>query len=255
MIHVHFSPHGTFPHWAWTEGLSTQGQQEIAVPLIGHFDDSHDQQITRLFQMIEDYLSSQPKRITVGQTMHYGWTTLRFVSANHAESGATLQIEELKYPFSYDDPSYIPGATQAIFLQALQDTALQRNRVTGVSITPHSSHLAIVCRHVTPETIQTLRPLHIERNNAPEKRYSGWFIGCMEQEHNHDNPDELVLIHLIHLVTKCPALFPYLSSPVGTALMLEDTQVIFFGPGQQEGHPDPVLPLVVLPMFDLPETR
>jgi hypothetical protein len=165
-----------------------------------------------------------------------------------------LQIEEIQQPFSHDNPQYIPGAVQAIHLQALQEAALQRNRVTGISIAPHSSHLAIVCRRVTPETIQTLRPLHIERNNILEKRYSGWFIGCMGQEHNHDNPDEVLLIHLHHLVAKCPALFPYLSSPVGTALMLEDVQVIFFGPGQRQGHPDPALPLAALPTLDLPGT-
>jgi hypothetical protein len=187
--------------------------------------------------------------------MHYGWTTLRFVPASRDESGAMLQIEEIQHPFSHDNPQYIPGAVQAIHLQALQEAALQRNRVTGVSTTPHNSHTAIVCRRITPETIQTLRPLHIERNNAPEKRYSGWFIGCMGQEHNHDNPDELGLIHLLHLVANCPALFPYLSSPVGTALMLEETQVIFFGPDQQEGHVDPVPPIAVLPTLDLPETN
>jgi hypothetical protein len=253
-MHIHFSPHSTFPRWAWTEGLSVQGQQEITVPLTWQVDDIRDQQITRLLKMIEDYISSQPKRITAGQTMHYGWTTLRFAPASHSENRALLQIEEIQHPFSHDTPQYVAGAVQAIHLQALQDAAMQRNRVTGVAITPHSSHLAIVCRSITPETIQTCRPLHIERNNAPEKRYSGWFIGCMGQEHNHDDPDELVMIHLQHLVEYCPALFPYLSSPVGTALMLEETQVIFFGPDQQEGHPDPVSPLVALPILDLPET-
>ena len=254
-MHIHFSSPNVLPRWAWTEGLSAQGQQEITVPLPWPANNPRDQQITRLLKVVKDYVSSQPKRITAGQTMHYGWTTLRFVPASRDESRARamLQIEEIQHPFSHEDPQYIPGVGQAIRLQELQETAMQRNRVTGVSTTPHNSHTAIVCRRITPETIQTLRPLHIERNNAPEKRYSGWFIGCMGQGHNHDHPDELGLIHLLHLVANCPALFPYLSSPVGTTLMLEETQVIFFGPDQQEGHIDPVPPLAVLPTFDLPE--
>lgn len=90
-MHIHFSPHDAFPRWAWTEGLSTQGQQEIIVSLTWLFDDSRDRQITRLLKFIENYISSQPKRITAGQTMHYGWTTLRFVPASHDESGAMLR--------------------------------------------------------------------------------------------------------------------------------------------------------------------
>jgi hypothetical protein len=252
-MHIYFSSLDTFPRWARTQGLSAQeGQQEITIPLTWFANDPRDQQITRLLKVVKDYVSSQPKRITAGQTMYYGWTTLRFVPASDDESRARamLQIEEIQHPFSHEDPQYIPGVGQAIRLQELQETAMQRNRVTGVSTTPHRSHMAIACCHVTPETIQALRPLHMERNNMPEKHYSGWFIGCMGQGHNHDHPDELRLLHLLHLVANCPALFPYLSSPVGTALMLKETQVIFFGPDEQEGHVDPVAPLTAFPTDD-----
>ena len=47
-MQIHFSPKGISPRWAWTQGLSTLGQQEVTVPLPWPSDDPRDQQIIRL---------------------------------------------------------------------------------------------------------------------------------------------------------------------------------------------------------------
>ena len=61
-MHIHFSVPDTFPRWAWTEGLHSQGQQEITVPLTWLFDDSRDQQIMRLLHTGMVLLKSIEKR-------------------------------------------------------------------------------------------------------------------------------------------------------------------------------------------------
>jgi hypothetical protein len=228
--------------WVWTEGLQTLGQQEMAVMVSWPEHDPRDLLLNHLLKFLENYLSSQPKRILPGQTLRYGWTMLRFVSDRQNLSGAgpdALLIEEMQAPFSREEPSYVPGVAYTLALMQLQHEALRRNRVTGDAIYPHYSQSAMVCRRVTPETVHSLRPLKADRAWEPDSRQSGWFIGCCDQGHDHDNPDELALVHLLHLVERFPGLFPYLAMPVGTILVFEEKRAIIFRPNEEEGQVDP----------------
>jgi hypothetical protein len=228
--------------WVWTEGLRTLGQQEIAVIAPWPEHDPCDLLLTDFLTFLEQYLNKQPKRILPGQTFRYGWMLLRFVSDDQNLSGAgpdSLLIEEMQAPFSQENPSYVPGVAHTLALLQLQHEAIRRNRVTGDALYPHRSQQTMVCTRVTPETVSFLRPLKANRAWQPDGCESGWFIGCCDQEHDHDNPDELALIHLVHLVERFPGLFPYLAMPVGTMLIFEASQAIIFCPGEQEGQVDP----------------
>ncbi len=229
-------------HWAWTDGLQTLGQREIAVMVPWPEHDPRERLMINLLRFIENYLIGQAKRILPGQTMHYGWTTLRFVRDEHNLSGAgteVLLIEELEHPFALDDTSYVPGVAHTMALMQLQEEAVRRNKITGDVIYPHRSHFALVCKRVTPESIHLLRPLRAHRAWQPEARNSGWFFGCCSEEHDHDNSEELATIHLIHLVEHFPGLFPYVAMPVDTMLVFEESQAILFRAGEQGGQVDP----------------
>src|SRR5260370_1654932 len=79
MMQIHFRGAENQLRWAWTDGLRTLGQREIAVMVPWPEHDSRDRLITHLLRFLENYLISQPKRILPEQTLRYGWTTLRFV--------------------------------------------------------------------------------------------------------------------------------------------------------------------------------
>jgi hypothetical protein len=64
------------------------------------------------------------------------------------------------------------------------------------------------------------------------------FIGCCDNDHDHNNAEELAKLHLIHLVEPFPGLFPYLAMPVDTKLVFETSQVIVFRPDEQGGQVD-----------------
>ncbi|GEM_PF-1979191 len=249
-MQIHMSAGDRQPRWAWTAGLEGLGQQEMAVMLPWPEGDPRDRYVAHLLRFIETYIASQPKRILAGQTMHYGWSMLRFVAGESPQSSIdqrSLLIEELRDPFTFDQPAYVPGATRALELTALQREAIQRNRISGESEHPHRSGMVIVCNRVTPDTICSLRPLAVQRLWEPKNQYTGWFVSCSNSGHDHDNPDELAPVHLLHLINGFPALFPYLAMPVGTALFFESQQVIVFGPGDQDGHVDPAPLLLTLP--------
>lgn len=227
--------------WVWTEGLQTLEQQEIAVTVPWPEHDARDRLLTNLLRFIENYLTKQSKRILPGQTLSYGWSILRFVPDEQNLSGVgagTLLIEERQNAFSQEQPSYVPGVARTLALLQLQNEAIQRNRMTGEAVYPHASQQALICRRVTPETIHHLDPLKADRAWQPDGKDSGWYIGCCYDDHDHDNPDELALIHLSHLAESFPALFPYLAMPVGTMLIFEEHQAIVFRPNEQEGQVD-----------------
>jgi hypothetical protein len=241
-VQIHFRAAENQSRWAWTDGLQTLGQREIAVMVPWPEHDPRERLITDLLRFVENYLSDQSKRILPGQTIHYGWTTLRFVQDEHHLSGAgteVLLIEELEHPFSLDDTSFVLGVAHTIALMQLQKEALRRNHIVGDVIYPHRSQFALVCKRVTPETVQLLRPLMAHRAWQPDTRDSGWFIGCCNNDHDHNNAEELAKLHLIHLVGEFPGLFPYIAMPVGTQLVFETSQVIVFHPGEQGGQVDP----------------
>ncbi len=249
-MQIHFQKVKDQSRWAWTEGLRALGQREIAVMLPWLEHDPRDRLIPDLLRFLESYLRSQSKRILPGQTLRYGWTLLRFMSDDHHLSGVgpdALVIFEMKDPFAQEEPFYVPGVAHTLALFQLQQEAIRRNRITGDAIHPSRLERALVCRHVTPEALGHLRPLMAHRAWPPTPGESGWFVGCCDQEHDHNDPAELATVHLLHLVERFPGLFPYVAMPVGTALLFEVNQVIIFRPDEPEGQVDPGKLLSSLP--------
>jgi hypothetical protein len=163
-MQVHISKGVKAPRWAWTDGLHTHGQAEVAVPLPWSEADPRDQQVKDLLRFLEKYVVEQHGRILPGQTMRYGWTMLRFREDEQNEGGQgteTLLVEELRDPFKFGELAYVPGASRALQLVAVQQAAMRRNRITGESEHPHRSKMVMVCSRIRPETIGTLRPLRM----------------------------------------------------------------------------------------------
>ncbi|HTI14638.1 MAG TPA: hypothetical protein VL461_08735 [Dictyobacter sp.] len=251
MIQIHFHTDDNQQRWAWTEGLQAPGQWEMCVSVSWSENDARDKLISNFFKFIEKYLNSQPKRLLPQQTLRYGWSLLRFVQDRENLSGVgpdILRIEEQKNPFADGDPVYIPGIAQTLALLQIQNEAMVRNRTTGVSLYPSPSQSALICTRLTPETIQHLRPIMAHRSWQPKNPHeSGWFIGCCEDNHNHNNANELTTVHLLHLVEQFPGIFPYLAMPVGMLLLFEERQAIIYRPNEEFGQADPKSLLTALP--------
>jgi hypothetical protein len=238
------------PRWAWTDGLRLYGQTEVAVSLPWPEGDARDGQVKELLRFLEKYVGEQHTRILPAQTMRYGWTMLRFREDVQNESGqgtGTLLVEELRDPFKFGELVYVPGASRALQLVAVQQAVMRRNRIVGESEHPHRSKRVMVCGRIRPESIGVLRPLRVERVWESDSMRCGWLIACVDPDHDHENVDELEEAHLHHLVERFPGLFPYLALPGGTLLLFTEDQVLVFGPGEQDGRPDPSPLLAKLP--------
>lgn len=220
-----------------TIGLAALGgQQECAVALT---EDLSQAEAEHVLNFIADYITRLHQTIHAGDTMRYGWSTLRFV----AEPGSgVLVLEELEMPLDDRNDCYIPGAARAVSLVRYQDETTQRLGSPVVAHHPHRSERVVICCRLAPAS--TWPVLVMDRlDRDPGADYSGWFAGCGDPSHSHDDLAELSAAHLVHLVQHEPRLLPYLALPEGTRLVFEASRVIIFPPNQDEGIED--MPLIL----------
>lgn len=243
-MRIAFSGQTALYRWAWTDGLEPLGQLDITVPLPWEADDPRDSEIERLLNAIADAVATEGRRIRQGDTFDYGWTTLRFeAGAATGDSAGRLVVSELAEPLLATPPTYRRGADQLAALLCAQSETLSRNGITGASAPPHRSDLAVICTRVPPAGPEYPHPLVLERPSAPARGESGWVIRCADPIHDHDNPQALASVRLLHIVSGFPGIVPYLGLPVGYAVLVEDQDAIIFPPGEDEGRPDPATAL------------
>lgn len=236
-MHIRFIE-GKTRRWALTEGLVALGQMEIALPLGWAAHDFMDGAGRVVLEMIGDYIATQPKRILAGQTMRYGWSTLRFRPNGTQDrlKSAHLVIQELLDSLDDGEPEYIDGATTAIRMKLLQMATAQR---VGIDETdhPHRSQGALICRRVMDQGgdmdlfMQRMQPL----NDKPESvRDSRWYVCCMQDDHDHQDVEQMAFTHLSHLVEHHPVIFPYLGLPEETNITIEADTIQVFPPGSDD---------------------
>lgn len=212
---------------AVTDGLAPFNQFEIALEMAASVGEDA---AANLLRYIGDYLAASGKRLQPGETIRYGWSTLRFAQM---PPESYLFVSELADPFSSANDQYVPGAARAITIIAEQDSAVQRNGMVAPSHHPHRTETAVVCSRVAPG--RPIRVLVFDRLKAVAPDDSGWFIGCGDKSHNHDDATELYRIFLVRLAELDPRIVYYLALPEGSRIVFERRKVIVFPPGQQEG--------------------
>lgn len=215
---------------AVTEGLSGLGQSECVLPLTSEMT---EEAAAHVLNYIANYVKSSGQRILPGETMPYGWSTLRFI---FAAGTPNLQIEELAEPLSSVVDAYIPGAWRAIAIRMRQDETVRRNGIATASHHPHRSEFVITCRRISPITPPPV--IVLDRLKTRRRDESGWFAGCGDAGHNHRAVSEMTRLHLIYLAELEPRIVPYLAMPEDSRIVFEQRRVITFAPGQQEGQLD-----------------
>jgi hypothetical protein len=213
---------------AVTSGLHEFGQKEFALLQTANLTEDG---ASRILKYIGDYVTASQKTIKTGETMRYGWSTIRFTPSS---DGMYLSIEELANPFSPTSERYVLGAATALTILQEQDNTVRRNSGKSIGHHPHRSELAVICRHVTPKS----QLLVFDRLKSTRQDDSGWFVGCGNPNHDHNNVDELGRMHLVHLADVNPKIVAYLAMPEDSRVVFDDGRIIVFAPGQDEGRDD-----------------
>src|SRR5260221_5835750 len=254
-MRVVFAPGTDIMRWAWTQGLRTYDQAEIAVPITWDHGNWRDDQIRELLEGFGEYTRQQPKRIVAGEHMQHFWTELRFRASVRTDIGlpsSMLVVQELAEPLRDVAPTYTDGAQQAIMLLMAQRHAAHRTGLDLAIDPPRAWMSAELCRKVHlygGSSLQLQR--HVPKAAATETQQiegadSGWLVACTDPTHVHDEVSAIAHVHVVHIVEHYPRIFPYLALPTGSRVRFEGEAVTIFRPGDSTPLHDTARPFTGL---------
>jgi hypothetical protein len=148
-----------------------------------------------------------------GQVVQLGWALLQLIERDDG----TLGVQEI-------DIENKSGWVESVHM-SLTATWFQREVVSSVGIAepafPRQGQNATVCdklRDAGPDYLLG----RVEPDDAED---SGWFMGCVDEEHDHRHVDNLSRAHLVGIAVRHPFVTQFLALPVGTKVRVS-------GPGR-----------------------
>jgi hypothetical protein len=175
----------------------------------------------RWFAGVLEQMVEAGSRFAAGQSLQIGWSIVWFV----AQPGDSLGFEE-------PDMTSIPLARQPGLTNALAHLRLQKDTLESVLppdalAFPTLRESCLVCTRLAP-SIAFLMDRH-----PPEGMDCGWFIGCQEEDHDHNDLSALKKVSLYEaVVARCPRALPYLAFPPSAMIAVDDAPTFFL-----EGEP------------------
>ena len=217
-------------------GLFKIGQRELCVRVSSRRrEHDYEHRVMGVINFIVDYIVNSGARIKAGESLEYGWTLLRFLE----RGPSSLEAYEIEDPYSDEaEPPMVPGVDRALTLADVSRDVMRRNRLMGASDFPYRGKTATTCSHLSG---LTSRQLFIGRDEPQEPRDSGWTITCGDGEESHEAAD-LTAEHLAHVGARRRFVVPYLTMPVGCAVVFDSDGAIVFPAGKEAGQRDPVDP-------------
>lgn len=164
-----------------------------------------------LGQVLESWVVNG-RRFAAGETVQIGWSFLQL-----KQQGDALGF--LEPEFGSMPIKWVPGVTAT-----LQQLRQQKDTVSSV-LAPDAMALpslrqgCIVCTR-----LQATQGLLMSRG-APEEEDSGWFIGCLDEDHDHQDMESLELMSLYQAIAeRAPRALPYLALPAGCGVRVQGSE-------------------------------
>jgi hypothetical protein len=145
------------------------------------------------------------------QTFQIGWS-LTLVKPYDKSRLTLVEADMQSMPIKW-----VPGITQSLRQMMLQLFMLDSVRLRSVMQFSNFRHSLIACTRYT-ET-EFLMDRAEEEDHA-----SGWYIGCQDEDHDHNDPDNLQLVSLYEAFLNQPALVNFLAFPTGSAISVKQSE-------------------------------
>lgn len=165
--------------------------------------------------VLEDMVQSG-SRFAVGQSLQVGWSIAWFTEV----SSGVLGFEE-------PDMRSMPIVRQAGLTNSLRHLRQQKDTLESVLPSdalsfPSLLQSCLICSRVQRSTV-----FFMDRN-SPEDTDSGWFIGCCDESHDHNQCSELRKVSLYEAVTRlCGGALPYVAFPPGSLVVVDKVPTFF----------------------------
>ena len=149
-----------------------------------------------------------------GQTVQVGWATLRLTQRDDG----TLGVLE---PDLKTELRWIESVDQSLLETWRHKEVLDSLGLLERANYPRQALQAVVCSRA----LDAPSAFMMGRTAPSAPTDSGWFVGCMDDSHDHQLPDALTVVPLIEIAVKVPPLTQFFALPEGT-------DVVVSGPGR-----------------------
>lgn len=144
-----------------------------------------------------------------GETLQDGWMVTRVEQA--ANDKLTLHepdMQELPVAF-------VPGVTETLRHKMIQLFTLDSYGIDRSQIAiPRIDQTAITC-----DRFDQGGELLLARD-AGEDRYSGWLLCCLDEDHDHEQDENLKLVSLYEAMLRCPYIVAWMYFPLDSQIVL-----------------------------------
>lgn len=160
------------------------------------------------------------KIFKAGETVQIGWATLRLLQR---EDG-TLGVLE---PDIAHQLKWVEGVDQSLCETWRQKEVLSSLGLEDRAEFPRQALHAVVCTQAFDTSSRMLG-----RTEAHGQTDSGWFVGCFDDEHDHQLEEALTVMPLVEIATRAPVLTQFFALPAGTDLVVSDEGIQVFIDGE-----------------------
>lgn len=144
-----------------------------------------------------------------GQTVQVGW----MVTQVHAHSASHMTLFE---PDMRAVPiQWVPGITETLRQMMLQLFMLDSVSLRSQMVMPTVQQSLIAC------TRYSEADFFMTRSKGNSDRDSGWFIGCLDETHDHNDPANLRCVSLYEAYLHQRGLQGFISFPLETMLVMD----------------------------------
>jgi hypothetical protein len=156
-------------------------------------------------------------RFEIGQSLQIGWSLAWFTRGS---SPGVLGFEE---PDMRSMPIVRePGLTHSLSHLRFQKDTLQSVLPADALAFPSLLQSCLVCSRVE------LSPAFFMDRNEPNGADSGWFIGCCDEEHDHNQLSELEKVSVYEaVIRRCGGALQYLAFPAGAMIVVDEWPEFF----------------------------
>jgi hypothetical protein len=172
-------------------------------------DDSLAFEAPYLISWLEN-LVALGKVLRAGDMLQIGWSLAKIEYAGRGK----LTLWELDYEAM--PVNYVHSLSKTLISLRKQRAVAESFGMGQKTKFPSMWHSALQCKNFA-----TAADCMITRAKPAGKNDSGWFMGCLDEQHNHDNPANLERGYLYALARQKPAVIEYLALPEGVLIVLD----------------------------------
>jgi hypothetical protein len=166
-----------------------------------------------LIRYLEESVA-QGTRYVPGQTVQLGWTILEVRDLGDLGGNRLALFEP---DMEHMPIHFVNSVTRCLVHLRVQKDVVESVLPAESLAFPSQLHAGLRCSRLRSGAGMIMSR---SQPDTDEKSVSGWFAGCDDDGHDHNDPKSLQYVSLYEMAKDCPGVIPYLALPPGSGLVI-----------------------------------